>query len=104
MLRTLMFAMAVLGAPGLAAAEQFPQSVLHADIRSDTGEVVGRVEAVERDRQGRVVAIQSEVLEPADAPPASGDLVAERRESPRVVLSENQRRERGGAGVALRAR
>lgn len=105
MLRTLMLvplAAALLGAPDLAAAEQFPSSVLHADIRSDTGQVVGRVEAVERDGQGRVIAIQSEALEPADAPRAP--MVAEQRESPSVVLLESQRREGGGAGVTPRAR
>ena len=102
MLRTLILVLA-LGAPGLAAAEQFPESALHADIRSDTGEVVGRVEAVERDAEGRVVAIESEALEPADAPAASRDLVAERRDDQRVTVSENLRRE-GGANGASRAR
>lgn len=102
MLRTLILALAI-GAPGLAAAEQFPQSALHATIVSDTGDVVGRVEAVERDSDGRVVAIESAALEPADAPAASRDLVAERREAPRVVISENTRRE-GGASGASRAR
>jgi hypothetical protein len=105
MLRTLILSLA-LAAPGVAAAEQFPHSALHAEIRSDTGEVVGRVEAVERDAQGRVVAIESEALEPADAPMASGDLVAERQERSRrisrVQTSENLRRE--GGGTLIRAR
>jgi hypothetical protein len=104
MLRTLIFApmaFVALGAPGVAAAEQFPAAALHADIVSDTGEVVGRVEGVERDREGRIVAIESEALEPADAP-VSRDLVAERQQERRVVISENTRRE-GGNG-ASRAR
>ena len=101
MLRTLILALA-LAAPGVAMADQFPDSVLHAEIRTDTGEVVGRVDAVERDAQGRVVAIESEALEPADAP-AARDLVAERRDDARrVVVSENLRREGASAGTRAR--
>lgn len=103
MLRSLLFAL-VLGAPTLAAAEQFPEFVLHAEIRGDDGVLIGRVEFVERDRSGRVVAVEAPAIEPAEAPRAAGDLVAEqRREAPSIFISENLRRE-PGASSQSRAR
>jgi hypothetical protein len=95
MLRTLVIAFA-LGAPGAAAAEQFPESALHAPVVADNGVVVGRVNAVERDASGRIVAVEIDGLEPPSAPIASRDLVAEesRARSPR--MRERPRRE-GGA-------
>jgi hypothetical protein len=80
MLRTLafapMFALAI-GLPGLAAAEQFPQSAQDVEVVGDDGRVIGRVAAVERNGDGDVVAVEIPGLEPADAPRASRDLIAE---------------------------
>ncbi|HRP09604.1 MAG TPA: hypothetical protein PLK37_01070 [Terricaulis sp.] len=92
MLRTLVLALA-LAAPGVAMADDFPQSALHAPVVSDTGAVLGRVNAVERDAQGRIVAAEIDGLEPPSAPYASQDLVAE-RERAREVLMNGRRADR----------
>lgn len=75
MLRTLVFALAI-GLPGLAAAEQFPQSALDVEVRGDDGTVIGRVSAVERNADGEIVGVEIPGMEPGDA---SRDLVAENR-------------------------
>lgn len=106
MLRTMVIALA-LGLPSLAAAEQFPQSARDVEVRGDDGTVVGRVTNVERDANGRIVAVEIPGLEPGDAPYASSDLVAERNDLV-VPASAREReranRERGGRGdrVVLR--
>lgn len=71
-------------------ADQFPDSALHAPVVTDRGVVVGRVEAVERDSSGRIVAVEIDGLEPPSAPHTSNDLVAE-RERARDVLMEGRR-------------
>lgn len=103
MLRTLLLAPVlalVLGAPSLAAAEQFPESALHAEIRSHDGTVMGRVEAVERDGEGRIVAIEAPGLEPADAPSAPRDMIAENDRGGFVPVID-RRNEAAGASAAV---
>lgn len=103
MLRTLLLAPVlalVLGAPSLAAAEQFPESALHAEIRSHDGTVMGRVEAVERDGEGRIVAIEAPGLEPADAPAAPNDLIAD-NERGRYVAVTDRRAQAAGSAAAV---
>jgi hypothetical protein len=78
MLRTLAFVLAI-GLPGLAAAEQFPQSAQDAEVRAHDGTVLGRVSSVERNADGEIVAVEIPGLEPDDAPRASHDLLAEER-------------------------
>src|SRR5262249_26483100 len=66
MLRTLIFAL--LGASrGLAAAEGFPQAVVGSEVRGDNGVVIGHVTAVQRDRHGRIIAVEIPGVEPPDA-------------------------------------
>jgi hypothetical protein len=98
MLRTLVIAFA-LGAPGVAVADQFPQSALHAPVVADNGVVVGHVNAVERDASGRIVAVEIDGLEPPSAPMASRDLVAEERRA-RATLTRAEPRREGGARQA----
>lgn len=76
MLRTLILVLA-LGAPSLAAGEQFPDSPLGLEVRGHDGTVLGRIENVERDAEGRIVSVEIPGLEPADAPSESRVLVAE---------------------------
>lgn len=101
MLRTLVLALA-LGAPGVAAADQFPQSALGAPVVSDTGAVVGRVNAVERNANGDIVAAEIDGLEPPSAPHASQDLVAERERERALLVRDRDRRERGAGAITLR--
>ncbi len=76
MLRTLVIALAI-GAPSMASAQtQFRESAVGAEVVSDTGQVVGRVDQVERDSNGRIVAAEISDQEPASAPYASEELVA----------------------------
>lgn len=77
MLRTLVLALA-LGVPGIAAAQegQFRDSAIGAEVVSDTGQVVGRVDRVVRDANGRIVATEIAEQEPASAPYAPETLVA----------------------------
>jgi hypothetical protein len=91
MLRTLAFVLA-LGAPAIAASEPLNESAVGIEVRGDDGTVVGHVTAVERDANGRIVAVEAEGLEPADAPAAPRDLIAE--EDPRWV-TVNEERENG---------
>lgn len=94
MLRTLVFALAI-GLPGLAAAEQFPQSAQGAEVRGHDGTVIGRVSAVERDADGDIVAVEIPGIEPGSAPNASSDLVAQndRQRATRVNDSAERRRQ-----------
>lgn len=86
MLRTLAFAL-MIGLPGLAAAEQFPQSAQDVAVVGDDGRVVGRVSAVERNSEGEIVAVEIPGLEPGDAPRAPRDLIAEERRELMVRVS-----------------
>lgn len=92
MLRTLIFALA-LTLPSLAGAqqmrEQFPDSPLGMDVRGHDGAVLGRVESVERDARGNIVAVEIPGLEPGNAPAASGNLVAENNS--RLMAPDRQR-------------
>jgi len=101
MLRTLVVALA-LGAPGVAAADQFPQSAIHAPVVSDTGAVVGRVNAVERNARGEIVAVEIDGLEPPSAPLAARDLIAEDAHTVLMRERAGARREAGGGQVSLR--
>jgi hypothetical protein len=87
MLRTLAFAL-MIGLPGLAAAEQFPQSAQDLEVRGHDGTVIGRVTAVERNADGDVVAMEIPGLEPGDAPRASRDLIAEERRELMVRVND----------------
>ena len=99
MLRTLLFALAI-GLPGLAAAEQFPQSAQDVEVRGDDGSVIGRVASVERNAEGEIVAVEIPGLEPGSAPNASGDLVAEERRDLMVRISgEDMPREQPTSGA-----
>lgn len=104
MLRTLALTLAI-GLPGVAAAEQFPEAAVAAEVRShEDGAAMGRVAAVERDADGRVIAAEIPGLEPADAPYASSDLVAE---APRAVArdaAEARATTAGGGGARERLR
>lgn len=101
MLRTLVVAL-VLAAPGAAMADQFPESALHAPVVADNGVVVGRVNAVERDAQGRIVAAEIDGLEPPSAPLASQDLIAERERARAILVRDDERRESGGRQTRAR--
>ncbi|MGE0597118.1 MAG: hypothetical protein AB7P07_12195 [Hyphomonadaceae bacterium] len=106
MLRTAIFALA-LGLPGMAVAEEFPHSALGLEVRSDEGTVMSRVEAVERDGDGRIVAVEAPGLAPADAPAAASDLVAE-QDGQRFLINyraaERNDRTRAGGAVQIAAR
>jgi hypothetical protein len=85
MLRTALLVLAI-GAPTLAAAEEFPQSAMRLEVRGDDGTVMSRVESVERDANGRVRAVEAPGLEPADAP-ADSQLVAQSQSEGRFFVS-----------------
>ncbi len=101
MLRTLAFALAI-SLPGLAAAEQFPQSAQNVEVRGDDGSVIGRVAAVERNADGDIVAVEIPGLEPGDAPHASRDLIAEERRELVRVNGEDMPREQPGSSYERR--
>ncbi|MEQ1810697.1 MAG: hypothetical protein ABL889_12275 [Terricaulis sp.] len=97
MLRTLAFAL-MIGLPGVAAAEQFPQSAQDVRVVGDDGTTIGRVSAVERNADGEVVAVEIPGLEPANAPVASRDLIAEDSRSMVIRVRESRdRRDQNGA-------
>ncbi len=93
MLRTLVFALAI-GLPGLAAAEEFPQSAQGVEVRGDDGTVVGRVSSVERNADGDIVAVEIPGMEPGDAPYAPSDLVAENQREQLIRVRDNGERQR----------
>jgi hypothetical protein len=104
MLRTLVFALA-LAAPGLAAAQQFPESAVGVEVVGDDGAPVGRVRAVERDAHGRIVAAEIPGLEPGNAPYASRDLVADNDDQLRVPVRQTRDdSDSGGAELGARTR
>lgn len=89
MLRTLILVLAV-AAPGVASAQQqnerqFPDSAVGIEVRGDDGTVIGRVDHVERDRRGRIVAAEIAGLEPGNAPYAPSNLVAGSDGEPLVI-------------------
>ncbi|QGZ94423.1 hypothetical protein [Terricaulis silvestris] len=92
MLRTLVITLA-LGLPGVAAAQQaqFNDSAVGIEVRGDDGTVVGRVNAVQRDANGRIVAVEIAGQEPGSAPYAASDLVADRRDGRNALISDRQR-------------
>jgi len=95
MLRTLAFApifALAIGLPGLAAAEQFPHSAQDVRAVGDDGTTIGRVSAVERNADGEIVAVEIPGLEPADAPVASRDLVAEDQRNMVIRVRESRDR------------
>jgi hypothetical protein len=101
MLRTALLVLAI-GAPSMAAAEEFPQSALHLDVRGDNGTAMSRVESVERDAQGRIYSVEAPGLEPADAP-ADAELVAQNERAERFFVSyptaeRNDRNRQVGSG------
>lgn len=97
MLRTLVFAL-MIGVPGLAAAEQFPQSAQDVRVVGDDGSTIGRVAAVERNSDGEVVAVEIPGLEPGDAPHASRDLVADDQRNMVIRVRESRdRQDQNGA-------
>ncbi len=89
MLRTLAFAL-IIGLPGLAAAEQFPNSAQNVEVRGHDGTVIGRVAAVERNADGDIVAVEIPGLEPGDAPMAPRDLIAEDQRNMVVRVRESR--------------
>jgi hypothetical protein len=97
MLRTLAVALA-LGAPAYAACEEFPESAIGVVVRADDGAALGEIQAVERDARGRIVAVEIDGLEPADAPFAPGDLIAEENDEARRLARQRERSERGAGG------
>lgn len=96
MLRSLAFALTV-GLPGMAAADQFPQSAQDAEVRGHDGSVIGRVAAVERNADGDIVAVEIPDLEPGDAPQASRDLIAEDQRD--LIVRVRESNDRGDQGV-----
>jgi hypothetical protein len=92
MLRTIVIALA-LGLPGVAVAQeaQFNESAVGIEVRGDDGTVVGRVNAVERDANGRIVAIEAASLEPGSAPYAPSDLIADNRDGRNALIGDRQR-------------
>ena len=101
MLRSMMLALA-LGLPSAAAAEQFPQTAMDVEVRSDTGAVVGRVAAVERNAEGDIVAVEIPGLEPGSAAYASGDLIADENSLMVRVRDDGERREQRGGDTGPR--
>lgn len=89
MLRTLVLVLA-LGAPAMAAAEEFPQSAVGIEVRGDDGTVIGHVDRVERDANGRIVAAEIAGQEPGNAPYASRALVAEERRGNAMLVRDRR--------------
>ncbi len=103
MLRTLVLVLAF-GAPAMAAAEEFPQSAVGIEVRGDDGTVIGRVDRVERDANGRIVAAEIAGQEPGNAPYASRALVAEDHRNVMLVRDRrsDDRRELSNARTRIR--
>ncbi len=91
MLRTLIIALA-LALPGVAAAQdrQFRDSAIGTEVVSDTGVVVGRVDRVVRDSNGRIVSTEISEQEPASAPYTSSDLVASADRNSLVLVADRR--------------
>jgi len=108
MLRTLFIA-SVLILPGAAAAEQFPRAASEQVVRGHDGAVVGRVGEVEYDEDGNIIAAEIAGLEPADAPYAPSNLIAEERlrvptRAPAANPAAARLQEARASGRVIRAR
>jgi hypothetical protein len=108
MLRTLVLALAV-ATPGAALAQdnnqrQFPDSAVGIAVLSDDGTVVGHVDRVERDRRGRITAVEIAGQEPGDAPYAPSNLVAERNDRESLFISDRRDDARRSGGERARTR
>ncbi|HYD87072.1 MAG TPA: hypothetical protein VEA80_06340 [Vitreimonas sp.] len=79
MLRTLALATFFAAAPVVATAEQFPRAASEQVVRGHDGAELGRIAEVEYDEDGNVIAAAIPGLEPADAPHAPSNLIAEER-------------------------
>ena len=96
MLRTLVIVLALAvpmtALPGVAAAQQgqFRDSAIGAEVVSDTGDVVGRVDQVVRDSRGRIVSAEISEQEPASAPYASEELVASADRNTMVLVADRR--------------
>lgn len=101
MLRTIIVALA-LGAP-MASAQEISESAVGIEVRGDDGTVIGEVAAVERNARGEIVAAEIEGLEPADAPFASSDLVAENEDEASWMPANARDDSRRGGGSARTA-
>jgi hypothetical protein len=87
MLRTLVIA-SVLLVPGLAMAEALPESPMGLAVRAEGNVTLAQVEAVERNSEGRIMAVQAPGLEPADAPSARQEqLIAQNDDNTRALRS-----------------
>jgi hypothetical protein len=103
MLRMVVIALA-LGLPGLAKAQQFPDSAIGAAVVADNGAVVGYVDHVVRDGDGRIVATEIEGQEPASAPYAPRELVASAERSELMVVVADRRDDRRDARGSAQTR
>jgi hypothetical protein len=106
MLRTLVLVIAI-ATPGAALAQERPQaqfreSAVGIEVRGDDGTVVGRVDSVERDRRGRIVAAEISGQEPGDAPYAPSDLVAERNDESLFISDRRADVRSGGERTRIR--
>jgi hypothetical protein len=80
MLRTLICVTALLASAPAALAEDFPHSAMGMEIVGDGGTVLGRVSGVQRNSDGRIVAIGADNMEaPASAPADRPSVAAPRR-------------------------
>ena len=95
MLRTLVLAL-VLAAPA-ASAEPFRESAVGVEVIGDEGVALGEVTAVERNADGEIVAVEIAGLEPADAPFASSDMIAEEESDQLWPTNAREESARGGA-------
>ena len=100
MLRIL--ALAVMLAAPAASAEQFRDSAIGVEVRADDGTVLTRVAAVERNARGEIVAAELPGLEPADAPLAAPELVAEDERDRLWTPTTVRERESARGGVSRR--
>lgn len=99
MLRAALFS-AVLMFPAAAFADDPAEGLA---VRSDDGAEMGRVVAVERDADGRIVAVAFEGLEaPADAPQGMAEAEPEFRipETRRPLVASNERSLAQGAAAS----
>lgn len=102
MLRTMIFAL-MIAAPELAAAEDFPRSVVGSEVHGDDGAVIGHVTGVQRDRHGNIVAVEIPGAEPPDA--ATLQVVARADDGRalralRVLIDNGRLQQRADAGAS----
>jgi len=108
-LRMMTFAL-ILAAPGFAGAEELsserlPASPMGLEVRAEGGVTLGRVEGVQRNSQGRIVAVDAPGLEPEDAPASAEGLYADAAEGFRIRANPRAAPERRAEiSDALRSR